>query len=252
MAFIKNVPNRKCIKCKHRKPLNVFKEKFNSYKGYAYICLDCYETPKPKITHRVCYKCKQEKILEDFKNRTKGILGKDYICKDCHSKVRGKIQQKDKNYRGCYNCKQNKKIEDFVKKTKNKSGYSYLCKLCKSTQKKQLAQRKKPKIPDWVIRLRKNISKRKKRYGEEIISSDYLISLYNKQNGKCYYSGIDLDVNESKMKTLKQISLDRLDSALGYIIDNVVLCCYGLNLCKSDFELEEFELFLKEITKKNL
>lgn len=70
------------------------------------------------------------------------------------------------------------------------------------------------------------------------IRSEYLRKLYEQQNGKCYYTGVQMGL-VSKLKNDPLImSCDRLDSKKGYVEGNVVLCCLGLNHLKGRFSKE--------------
>jgi lambda repressor-like predicted transcriptional regulator len=82
------------------------------------------------------------------------------------------------------------------------------------------------------------------------VSPEYLQSLFNKQGGLCFYTGIKLNNVISKSKSLNRVdpnkmSLDRKDSSLGYIPGNVVLCSAFANYAKSDFPLDVFIDLLK-------
>ena len=253
MEITTKSPTRKCIKCKLRKTLFEFREKIKSYKGRDYICQECFDKNyiKPIITERTCYKCKFVKPLDKFRNRSSNPLGKDYLCKECQKQIkRNRTQKKIKNIetvpnqRTCYSCKEIKNLTDFVKRTQNKFGYSYECKCCKNIKKRKPTN--KLKQPLWVSRLKHTLTKRSKKYKVENITSEFLNSLYEKQDGKCYYTGIKMSIINPK-KNLFQISLDRLDSNLGYAQNNVVLCCYGINLCKSDTTEKDFLEFLTQI-----
>lgn len=54
---------------------------------------------------------------------------------------------------------------------------------------------------------------------------------------KCYYTGVELTFDPGKSNT---ISLDRLDSNFGYTKENVVFCCWRVNLAKSDLSCSDF------------
>lgn len=74
---------------------------------------------------------------------------------------------------------------------------------------------------------------------------EFLKELLDRQNYKCYYSGIKMkirsDVNKTRNNTEYNVmSLDRLDSEKGYTRDNVVWCCNALNMLKSNNTEEEF------------
>ncbi len=75
-----------------------------------------------------------------------------------------------------------------------------------------------------------------------------LNSLWEKQQGKCYFTGISLKFyqrlrsSKSKMYSLDNpwASLDRLDSKKEYTLDNVVFVWKAVNLTKMAFSKEDF------------
>lgn len=58
------------------------------------------------------------------------------------------------------------------------------------------------------------------------LTKNDLITIWNKQNGKCFYSGIQM-TPESCSNWM--CSLERLNDDKGYTIDNVVLICFEFN-----------------------
>ena len=48
---------------------------------------------------------------------------------------------------------------------------------------------------------------------------------------------------------IETIGLDRIDNAQGYIIDNVISCCYWCNIMKHNYPMEDFILQCKKIVK---
>lgn len=63
----------------------------------------------------------------------------------------------------------------------------------------------------------------------------FLRAQYNKQLGKCYYTGVSMKIKKrgEQLYNPFDISLDRIDSNDGYTPTNSVLCCLGINLMKS-------------------
>jgi hypothetical protein len=57
------------------------------------------------------------------------------------------------------------------------------------------------------------------------ITKEDLIKKFEEQNGKCWYSGIELQTD----KRVWKVSLERKDPSLGYTYDNTVLCCREFN-----------------------
>lgn len=61
------------------------------------------------------------------------------------------------------------------------------------------------------------------------LTVDYIQELLNKQNYKCYYTGINLKIGSK----LTNPTLDRIDSNKGYIKGNVVVCTEIANIMKT-------------------
>jgi len=69
------------------------------------------------------------------------------------------------------------------------------------------------------------------------------------QNGKCYYSGIDMTMT---INDPNKVSMDRLDSSIGYYPENIVLCTSRINLMKKDLTLSEFAETINLIAARTL
>lgn len=70
------------------------------------------------------------------------------------------------------------------------------------------------------------------------ITENDLRQLWREQNGKCYYSGLDMVMERSDFKY--SMSVERLDSTVGYHNGNVVLCCSAINRMKNKLSCDEF------------
>lgn len=87
----------------------------------------------------------------------------------------------------------------------------------------------------------------RKRKLQFIITVQDLNNLWIKQNGRCYYTGVELNSTWNK-KHPQQVSVDRLNTKSGYTVENIVLCCQSINYAKNCYDLIVFEEFLKNIT----
>jgi hypothetical protein len=68
-----------------------------------------------------------------------------------------------------------------------------------------------------------------------------MYNLWKLQNGKCYYSGLEMHQPiKGKKRNMYSASIDRIDNKKGYIKGNVVWCCWFYNQAKSNLEIKEF------------
>lgn len=144
-----------------------------------------------------------------------------------------KIQLKilPKEQRLCVLCQENFQLE---------RKYGLYCKVCFNKKRKLVRQSYKKPRELWMKELLRTL---KHRSIEDCnLTLEYLINLWNSQNGKCLYSMMDMrePVFYGKGRAYNAASLDRIDSKRGYIVGNVVWCCWGCNTAKQDFSIEEF------------
>jgi len=96
-------------------------------------------------------------------------------------------------------------------------------------------------------------SRCKKNSIEYDISSEFIINLFNKQEGKCYKSNIKFilnNCNQSGGKSPWGPSIDRIDPNKGYTKDNVQLVCLMYNFCKGVWSDSEVINFVRHIACK--
>lgn len=72
------------------------------------------------------------------------------------------------------------------------------------------------------------------------LSIEDIYNLYIFQNKKCKLSNIDLHFGSRKKKEFRNASLDRINSDLGYCINNIQLIDSRINIMKKDFSLNHF------------
>jgi len=77
----------------------------------------------------------------------------------------------------------------------------------------------------------------------------YCWKLFEKQNGKCFYTGLPIELGARNTKGGITASLDRLDSTKGYIKGNLVWCRKDINIMKMDKSHKDFIELCKIIAK---
>jgi len=103
-------------------------------------------------------------------------------------------------------------------------------------------------IPQFFISKIKSTLIRRSKTLEFNLSVEYLDSLWLSQQGRCAYTGEDLWFGRSKVNG--NASLDRIDSAFGYIEGNVQFVHKDVNIMKWDLSEKRFLEICKKITDK--
>lgn len=162
--------------------------------------------------------------------------------------------------RKCRQCREYKEltVQNFIKRP-TENGWRGKCRLCfnvtarskqelNNTEKeigKRYRESFKLKNPFKVL-LNTARGNAKKTGKEFLLTEDFLKSLFDKQLGKCYYTGRQLNL---KLSLPDSISIDRFDSSIGYINTNVVLCQYKINVMKNDLSFKDLIMISKDILK---
>jgi hypothetical protein len=222
------------------------------------ICLKC----KENLYHSFFYKNKSKKdgldlwckicVLEKKRNirRENGVeprrIGPDprkrKISQDNFKVKKEATFVYTKTEKECSTCGIVKPICEFKKRILFIDGYSSKCKKCE--YEITTNSRKAYELKHWVKKLFHSAKKHAK--SEVEIDENFILDLYEKQNGKCYWFNVDLTPsNEAKYPW--QPSLDRLDRTKGYTKDNVVLACYTANIGRNTTSAETFNMFVLDL-----
>ncbi len=97
---------------------------------------------------------------------------------------------------------------------------------------------------------RKRASKRQLPF---TITREYIEDLFVKQDGRCFYSDIELNivkVNGNHVHDPLKMSLDCIDPEKGYIDGNVVWCAYCINSFKLKMPVNDMLKICRQIIKK--
>lgn len=81
------------------------------------------------------------------------------------------------------------------------------------------------------------------------IDRDYLVRLWNSQQGLCAISGVAMQTKSGtrENKNPYRASLDRINNSQGYVKGNVRFLCHWVNNAKSTWEQSVFDKFIENI-----
>jgi len=83
---------------------------------------------------------------------------------------------------------------------------------------------------------------------ENNITKEFILKLFEKQNGVCAISGLPM-IPSTVAWFPFQPSLDRIDNSKGHLIDNVHLVCRAINTGRGKTEINEFKVWFKEFVE---
>ena len=174
--------------------------------------------------------------------------GAPYLCKI--AKEMGLISEKSKQIqeqlnlskegkRRCIKCK-----NVYPYDTEHFNSNRGICKFCVKNNSKIRYQSLMNNLTIeklLKIRCEQSYQRACKKGWEFDITPEYLLEIYKKQNGKCHYSGINMDISLKGYTNINYVlSVDRIDSNKGYLKDNIVLCCDSVNTMKMKLDTKEF------------
>ena len=83
---------------------------------------------------------------------------------------------------------------------------------------------------------------------EDIIDLKFIEGLLLKQNNKCFWFNIELEIDSIEgSRNPAKLTIDRLDCTKGYSKDNVVLTCYAANCGRGNCSVEIWKKIIKNI-----
>ena len=151
----------------------------------------------------------------------------------------------------CRTCNNTKELSKFILRKYEYPMWETECRDCLN-QKEQIAtlERKQTKGLEWnikkyIVRIKRRAKSKEIEFDLDI---DYLVSLWNKQNGLCWYTKREMNFTTHSPELF---SLDRKDSNLGYTKDNVIWCCWTANNIKADISIKDLSKLLIDICRRN-
>lgn len=137
--------------------------------------------------------------------------------------------------------------EDFITRGNLVSGRSKSCRGCYHRGNLNNRWNGYEDMPGTVFhRIKRGWYNRKTREQRDLqfkVTRKDLYDKFVKQNGKCAYTGLDLNWDTA--------SLDRIDPSIGYIPDNIQWVFTKINFMKWDLSHEDFIKYCKLITENN-
>jgi hypothetical protein len=146
----------------------------------------------------------------------------------------------------CFRCKEEKSYDLFFKHHQTSDGHHSWCKNCctkgnnKSRAKQNSTIQGRAKI--FLQNARKSALKRGQDF---VLSIDDIIKCWEDQNQICAYSGRKMTLEAGKLNT---VSIERIDSKIGYTKDNTILVCQAINRMKSDFGFDDFYDLCRDVS----
>lgn len=172
---------------------------------------------------------------------------KRYYCNYCTRNVDVK---KSEIKRTCINCNC-----DFMC---NKKSAKYCTLKCSNDFKNKSGiylNFRRSSVENTLLSVLWGARSRSKRINRDFdITDDQILNLLIKQDYRCAMTGIKM--NPSKQSGFKNkdpytVSIDRIDTSKGYLIDNVQLVCTICNLFKNSYNIEDVGIVCKEYVRYN-
>lgn len=265
---------RKCRTCKETKSLEFFSKDSSNKSGFQCVCKICasqktYYDPNvdPKTTTKVCVgECSQEKCLIEFSMQKTGKYGRANICIDCRKIDRRKKFNNEPPKEGtkiCIDCKTELNVSKFsTNKYAKKDGLRSTCKKCAIKRGGIIQSKFEPFIKSKLRDCKNRIKKKAKRniIIPYEIDAEFIKELYEKQNGKCALTGIQLTHNalndrkdgDEHILNKYNLSIDQIEPSKGYIKDNVQLVCAIVNRIKFDLTTEKLLKLTTQIAEPKI
>lgn len=142
----------------------------------------------------------------------------------------------------CTKCLVTKPLNDFPNRKNGRYGKSWNCKKCtneyyKNYKKNINTDEKLIKYFSYKIHLIKKQDKNK--FPEYELTTDDLLEIYKRYEGKCTYSGKKLKCG-SKVNIYAKISFDRIDNSKPHTKENLQLTSVFMNMFRNNRSDEEF------------
>ena len=147
----------------------------------------------------------------------------------------------------CFKCKESKPLALYFKHSQTSDGYHSWCKDCctvgniRSRAKLNSTIEGRAKV--FLQNARKSAVKRQQVFA---LTVDDIVKCWKQQAEICAYSGRQMTLEAGQLNT---VSIERIDSVVGYTLENTILVCQAINRMKSDFSLDDFHALCADVAQ---
>ena len=208
------------------------------------------------MTYKTCKVCGQN--LPNTREYFRRVVtcGKDVLtdtCKTCYCK-----QKRDKEWKDgkllCHICGDYFDPDMFLSSCswKYRDYKDYRCRTCRNAQEKQRrCNLNENESLRQLLQMRYfGAKERSKKYNIPFnITKDYLLQLWEEQNGLCAISNIPMTHKHLEGRVPTNVSIDQINPHKGYTIGNIQLVCMAVNQMKSDMSMEELYMFCDAVIR---
>ena len=147
----------------------------------------------------------------------------------------------------CFKCKENKTFDFFFKHEQTPDGHHSWCKSCCSEGNKRSREKVNSTIEGRAKVFLQNARKAAVKRGHvfELTVAD-VVKCWEEQENICPYSGRLMTLQAGQLNT---VSIERIDSTVGYTRKNTILVCQAINRMKSDFEFDDFFNLCRDVAQ---
>ena len=145
----------------------------------------------------------------------------------------------------CFKCKESKDLSLFFKHRQTSDGHHSWCKSCCTDGNKKSRNKLNSTIQGRASVFLKNAQRSAKSRKQEFnLTIENIVDCWEKQQHVCAYSGRTMTLEAAKLNT---VSIERIDSKIGYTPENTILVCQAINRMKSDFAYDQFYYLCRDI-----
>ena len=240
---MENITEKQCKRCKQFKSLEYFKSKHRK-KTLASYCTECIIKKSEILSKnrelfkeglKICSKCEIEKEVSEFRCSKAGLNNLENECKIC-----------------CYLYDKEKRLNNLELIAEKARIRRDLKKEYYSQYEKRFRNEYHKSLKGYAFKLFSGAKGRAKKKNLEFnLTSQWVLEKLTPLI--CEATGFTIDIAAGGVyKTHPlQPTLDRVDSAKGYTMDNVKVTCWWWNVMKQDWTEEIVKELIKKYKQKN-
>jgi hypothetical protein len=149
--------------------------------------------------------------------------------------------------KACFKCKESKPIALYFKHRLTVDGYHSWCKDCCTAGNIRSRAKRNSTIEGRASVFLQNAKKSAvKRQHSFALTVDDIVKCWKQQAEICAYSGRPMTLEAGHLNT---VSIERIDSTVGYTPENTILVCQAINRMKSNFGFEDFYNLCRDVAE---